>query len=756
MGGYVQTNVVPDRRASVDVAGPEVAPAGASTHAETMNRAPRVQSLLQLKDTLDTSSGVRSQLALQRLLDQSAARQTGARSWNGANLVQRKSSGAGLPDGLKAGVEHLSGLAMDDVRVHYNSPKPAAMQAHAYAQGSDIHVGPGQERHLPHEAWHVVQQKQGRVKPTLQLKGIAVNDDTGLEHEADTMGARAANHSGQVRPGRAVSSDGAVVQRLLRLKLPGQAGEENYGSVHLNALWPNVAAIIDERGLSRWGRKKKFIEHLGDQNVANPGRTSLEDYVTFLIEKTPRAAEQGRQRPDWDPFWKSVRTSGLHRRHIVMSSVMRNAVYAVTDAAKAVQGDADKKKALEELTRLYGGLAGAAANNIEEAEAALVSKLHNHKLNIFIGTGSWNSAIGGLSHAIVPEIFLHKLESAADLKAVDGVKLEFVEVLKKAGVFGHEGPKAKAIEVATAMLEKTGTNWKGQAVADPDLTLIKEEIFEIVKLMSDSTTTDVSEASNDAIRQHQNGLFAFNARFQEIAGTGNPAALKATVQDFLKQEEGFPNSEPMDALAFFKGITSRKVPNDPKSAPTAPISLDKINVKLADLQRTAAAITAITTPKSVTSSSIWHTSPITNNALIGSTSDVAMDGSEAKMSVSPQTQGSTSGVAPLMMSNSNVHANFSPMYQIGSQAFVNSASLSQSAFGGRMNARDRSDSDTPTESTTATGRDRVRERSRSRDYDASQRSSQESRSKSPRGHSPVKKGGPATGSSGKDEPAMEN
>ena len=27
----------------------------------------------------------------------------------------------------------------------------------AYAQGSDIHLAPGQEQHLPHEAWHVVQ-----------------------------------------------------------------------------------------------------------------------------------------------------------------------------------------------------------------------------------------------------------------------------------------------------------------------------------------------------------------------------------------------------------------------------------------------------------------------------------------------------------------------------------------------------------------------------------------------------------------------
>jgi hypothetical protein len=98
----------------------------------------------------------------------------------------------GLPDHLKAGVEALSGLSMDNVRVHYNSSQPARLNALAYAQGNDIHLAPGQAQHLPHEAWHVAQQAQGRVKPTRQLKGgVPLNDDAGLEREADVMGANA-------------------------------------------------------------------------------------------------------------------------------------------------------------------------------------------------------------------------------------------------------------------------------------------------------------------------------------------------------------------------------------------------------------------------------------------------------------------------------------------------------------------------------------------------------------------------------------
>jgi hypothetical protein len=102
-----------------------------------------------------------------------------------------KPNRTGLPDNLKAGIENLSGLSMDSVRVHYNSAQPAQLNALAYAQGTDIHVAPGQEKHLPHEAWHVAQQAQGRVKPTMQMKdGVPVNDDAGLEREADEMGMK--------------------------------------------------------------------------------------------------------------------------------------------------------------------------------------------------------------------------------------------------------------------------------------------------------------------------------------------------------------------------------------------------------------------------------------------------------------------------------------------------------------------------------------------------------------------------------------
>ncbi|MBN3815936.1 hypothetical protein G3N57_04650, partial [Paraburkholderia sp. Se-20369] len=97
-------------------------------------------------------------------------------------------------------------------------------------------LGAGQERHLPHEAWHVVQQMQRRVAPTMQMKGAAINDNPGLEREADAMGRQA------LRVGASPASGGAAPRvrfdTLFRLE-PGTPDTHDAGVIqrviHLNA-----------------------------------------------------------------------------------------------------------------------------------------------------------------------------------------------------------------------------------------------------------------------------------------------------------------------------------------------------------------------------------------------------------------------------------------------------------------------------------------------------------------------------------------
>lgn len=108
-----------------------------------------------------------------------------------ASQARSPQTGA-LPDRLKTGLEALSGVDLSGVTVHRNSPRPAQIGAEAFARNADIHLAPGSEQRLAHEAWHVVQQAQGRVAPTASLpQGTSLNDDPALEREADTMGAKA-------------------------------------------------------------------------------------------------------------------------------------------------------------------------------------------------------------------------------------------------------------------------------------------------------------------------------------------------------------------------------------------------------------------------------------------------------------------------------------------------------------------------------------------------------------------------------------
>lgn len=200
---------------------------------------------------------------------------------------------AGLPGGLKSGIETLSGLSMDDVRIHYNSPRPAAVQALAYTQGSEIYAGPGQERHLAHEAWHVVQQKQGRVQPTVQAKGVAINDDDALEREADIMGARAGNPGAQSSILETVGiarGTGLPVQRVMgtdqdtqkKLRLRKLNGELKDGKqLYLLSKTGEVYVEVEngDKGLivAKTGEKREVPEKASTTALTGSKRSKEED-----------------------------------------------------------------------------------------------------------------------------------------------------------------------------------------------------------------------------------------------------------------------------------------------------------------------------------------------------------------------------------------------------------------------------------------------------------------------------------------------
>lgn len=114
-----------------------------------------------------------------------------------------KSSGKqhkSLPDKLQSNMESSLGHDFSNVGIHTNSQQAVQMNARAFTQNEQVHFAPGEfnpnsskgQNLIGHEFTHVAQQRAGVVKPTKVLqKGVAINDNAGLENEADNFGRKA-------------------------------------------------------------------------------------------------------------------------------------------------------------------------------------------------------------------------------------------------------------------------------------------------------------------------------------------------------------------------------------------------------------------------------------------------------------------------------------------------------------------------------------------------------------------------------------
>lgn len=239
--------------------------------------APQSEQFTQLAAMADSSLSLVTQRKLTDMQSNAAA----------APSAPPAANHTGLPTQLKAGIESLSGMSMDHVQVHYNSSKPAQLQALAYAQGSNIHVGPGQEKHLPHEAWHVVQQAQGRVRPTVQAKGMPINDDPGLEREADVMGARAMFENASTKPSKLLkeSSIGHIQRKHNNLRMAPEKLIENKMFSKFNKIQEKILKyneiLISNINYNEQIKKLDEIRALADAWLESNTKPSFAEDIKF-------------------------------------------------------------------------------------------------------------------------------------------------------------------------------------------------------------------------------------------------------------------------------------------------------------------------------------------------------------------------------------------------------------------------------------------------------------------------------------------
>uniref|UniRef100_UPI004047C40A eCIS core domain-containing protein n=1 Tax=Algoriphagus sp. TaxID=1872435 RepID=UPI004047C40A len=285
------------------------------------------------------------------------------------NPIQRQENKTGLPDQLKTGMESISGLSLSDVKVHRNSDKPAQLQAHAYAQGTDIHLGPGQEKHLPHELGHVVQQKQGRVKPTVQLKGkVNINDDAGLEKEADLLGAKALQLRANFKS-TANESDGkeSIIQKKqIKGNVIQKLGWDDLKKLYRNSREEELKKVGTEYWLEQLKERKAKI-----------AAEKAEESEKITAEQKARGAELGEQpgiddyqeegkeltgytlsQKDYDDICKSLRSMKADSHDSLISDL----IASLASQADNLYGQGESTNAPSTLTIIEGAKTAATQN----------------------------------------------------------------------------------------------------------------------------------------------------------------------------------------------------------------------------------------------------------------------------------------------------------------------------------------------------------------------------------------------------------
>ena len=363
---------------------------GAQTSiASEMNASPRVLQLRALAARMNATPRVPGGAPVQRQANPAAA--------SGGPGAAPARNDTRLPDGLKSGIESLSGLAMDGVEVQYNSVKPASLQAHALTQGMRIDIGPGQERHLPHEAWHVVQQMQGRVRPMVQLMGgTALNTDRALEREADVMGGRALSlGAGRLPQGGAPAGEaqlrGGIAQARSVVQMAAPGGIEHA----MNSCF--VAALINTF------------------TVVRPLRNLLIPTNNALHDGTPLAGMQSL-------LWRAVNTVDAQHRvpanwvSLIMASLAVNGIIVnAVDTADFSQVMAGVVAALTPGNAARGQANAMPASSgeviwypnqtLDAAAGERVAQLQNHAMNFNLSPNSIHVTRGVANQQVAPQSF---------------------------------------------------------------------------------------------------------------------------------------------------------------------------------------------------------------------------------------------------------------------------------------------------------------------------------------------------------------
>lgn len=356
----------------------------------------------------------------------------------------------GLPDDLKSGLEALSGISLDDIKVYYNSPLPAKYGLAAFAEKNNIYIAPGQKKHLAHEAWHVIQQKQGRVKADTKMDdGLKFNKDQSLEEEATNKGNEALKNKGNgalETPLEEISIRDKVAQGMLheyarsagpmtqeRLDFIKKNGENKVPDNELqdafddpdNSYYLDIVGSVN--GTRGFGVRsiKQFIP-TGSFNVKNRGGLSAEPDDSTL-------GWNFSGRPAWsDYIMKNVKTiKGQENiRHIIPYHMIRDSFVTYLNAQVQADQTANFSIVVQNLKNLAiktnagQSTQANAADFIIEQSMLILTKLNSAPGNLWAGSAEENQRLNTLRIRI--SNIVNAVQSLANPKEAGAKALEML------------------------------------------------------------------------------------------------------------------------------------------------------------------------------------------------------------------------------------------------------------------------------------------------------------------------------------------
>ena len=194
-----------------------------------------------------------------------------------------------IPKDVQSKMEGSFGTDFSGVNIHQNSEQATNIGALAHTQGDDVCFAPAQynpnsqkgQELLGHELTHVVQQRQGRGKPTKQGKGMSVNDSPSLEQEADVMGRRAAE-------GKFVEIKSTSSNSIQKHEAIGATSEVKTNELEVFEITNDQIIIVfyTSEGITKDVYLKKSITYIRDYIIRNYNWNGIISIMKFLSNES--------------------------------------------------------------------------------------------------------------------------------------------------------------------------------------------------------------------------------------------------------------------------------------------------------------------------------------------------------------------------------------------------------------------------------------------------------------------------------------